>query len=150
VVTGEAVTQGDHVKVDSSQELEKKLPFILKRMEGWDYEVPMVVKLEPYQNPRSLSQNAMSHIWYREIANAMADKGHKIDHEEPDEVWKLWLKKRFLGTASYSIGNQHIPEQVKSTILITSIIGLPSRAFGYQYPQTASMPNYKPSRRHSE
>ena len=119
MVAGEAVTQGDHVKVESSQELEKKLPFILKRMQGWDYEVPMVVKLDPYQNPRSLSQNAMSHIWYREIANSMADKGHKIDHEEPAEVWKLWLKKRFLGTVSYSIGNQHIPEQVKSTSKLT-------------------------------
>jgi hypothetical protein len=49
----------------------------------------------------------------------MADKGHKIDHEEPAEVWKLWLKKRFLGTTCYSIGNQQIPEQVKSTSKLT-------------------------------
>ena len=74
MVTGETVTQGDHVKVGSSQELEKKLPFILKRMDGWDYQVPMVVKLEPYQNPRSLSQNAMSHIWYKEIAKKNGKK----------------------------------------------------------------------------
>ncbi len=119
MVTGETVTQGDHVKVGSSQELEKKLPFILKRMHGWDYQVPMVVKLEPYQNPRSLSQNAMSHIWYREIAKEMEKKGHKIHHEEPADVWKLWLKQRFLGTCCYSIGNQKISDQVKSTSTLT-------------------------------
>ena len=119
MVTGEAVTQGDHVKVSSKEELEKRLPHIIKRMQDWDYSTPLAVKLDPYENPRSLSQNAMSHIWYREIAKEMADKGHKIDHEEPAEVWKLWLKKRFLGTASYSIGNQQIPEQVKSTSKLT-------------------------------
>ena len=113
------MTQGDHVKVNSKQELERKLPFIVKRMEDWDYANPLAVKLDPYENPRSLSQNAMSHIWYREIAKAMEKKGHKIHHEEPAEVWKLWLKKRFLGTASYSIGNQHIPDQVKSTSKLT-------------------------------
>ena len=119
MVTGEAVTQGDHVKISSKEELAKRLPYIIKRMQDWDYTTPLIVKLNAYENPRSLSQNAMSHIWYREIAKEMADKGHKIDHEEPADVWKLWLKKRFLGTTCYSIGNQQIPEQVKSTSNLT-------------------------------
>lgn len=119
MVADKVMTQGDHVKVSSKAELEKRLPHIIKRMQDWDYSTPLAVKLDPYENPRSLSQNAMSHIWYREIAKEMEKKGHKIDHEEPAEVWKLWLKKRFLGTASYSIGNQHIPDQVKSTSKLT-------------------------------
>lgn len=109
------MTQGDHVKINDKREVEAKLPFILKRIESWDFDNPLVVKLDKYESPRSLNQNAMSHIWYREIATEMAKKGHKIDHAEPDQVWKLWLKKRFLGVDSYSIGNQHIPEQVRST-----------------------------------
>ena len=113
------MTQGDHVRINDKKEVEAKLPFILKRIESWNFENPLVVKLDKYESPRSLSQNAMSHIWYREISNAMADKGHKVDHEEPSEVWKLWLKKRFLGAESYSIGNQQIPEQVKSTSKLT-------------------------------
>ena len=113
------MTQGDHVRINNKREVEAKLPFILKRIESWDFDNPLVIKLDKYESPRSLSQNAMSHIWYREISSAMADKGHKVDHEEPAEVWKLWLKKRFLGTTCYSIGNQHIPEQVKSTSKLT-------------------------------
>jgi len=116
---GEAMSQGDHVKVSTKEELEKRLPHIIKRMQDWDYSTPLAVKLDPYENPRSLSQNAMSHIWYREIAKEMEKKGHKIEHEKPAEVWKLWLKKRFLGTTCYSIGNQQIPEQVKSTSKLT-------------------------------
>ena len=113
------MTQGDHVRINDKKEEEAKLLFILKQIESWNFENPLVVKLDKYESPRSLSQNAMSHIWYREISNAMADKGHKVDHEEPSEVWKLWLKKRFLGAESYSIGNQQIPEQVKSTSKLT-------------------------------
>ncbi len=113
------MTQGDHVRINNKREVEAKLPFILKRIESWDFDNPLVIKMDKYESPRSLSQNAMSHIWYREISDAMADKGHKVDHEEPAEVWKLWLKKRFLGTTCYSIGNQHIPEQVKSTSKLT-------------------------------
>lgn len=116
---GVLITQGDHVRCSSREETEKNLPYILKRIEGWDYSCPLVITLEKYKDPRSLSQNALSHIWYREIAKGMAKKGHKIDHEEPDQVWKMWLKRRFLGVDSYSIGKQQIPDQVRSTSKLT-------------------------------
>lgn len=116
---GEIVTQGDHVKISNKREAESKLPFILKRIEGWDFTTPLVVKLDKYESPRTLSQNAMSHKWYKEIATAMADKGHFVDHGKPEEVWKLWLKKRFLGVDSYLIGKQEIPEQIRSTSKLT-------------------------------
>jgi len=109
------MTQGDHVKVSSNQELEKRLPHIIKRMQDWDYSTPLAVKLDPYENPRSLSQNAMSHIWYREIAEGMAKKGHAVDHEDPEFVWKLYLKKRFLGVHTFN----NLPDQIKSTSKLT-------------------------------
>ena len=115
MVAGKAVSQGDHVKVSSKQELDKRLPHIIKRMQDWDYSTPLAVKLDPYENPRSLSQNAMSHIWFREIAEGMAKKGHAVDHEDPEFVWKLYLKKRFLGVHTFN----NLPDQIKSTSKLT-------------------------------
>ena len=109
------MTQGDHVKVSTKEELEKRLPHIIKRMQDWDYSTPLAVKLDPYENPRSLSQNAMSHIWFREIAEGMAKKGHAVDHEDPEFVWKLYLKKRFLGVHTFN----NLPDQIKSTSKLT-------------------------------
>jgi hypothetical protein len=52
------MSQGDFVIVKNKIELEKRLPFILKRLEDWDYTQPLCVKFEQYDNPRTLSQNA--------------------------------------------------------------------------------------------
>ena len=103
------------MRFNSKDDVHKKAKYLMEDMLAWDFSKPLTVKLEEYKNPRSLSQNAMSHIWYREIAKAMEKKGHKVDYENPAEAWKLWLKKRFLGTNSYRIGKHEINEQVKST-----------------------------------
>ena len=115
MVEGAFMTQGDFVKINSKDEVEKRLPFLLNRLENWDYSKPLAIKFEPYQNPRSLSQNAMAHIWYRQIAEEMAKKGHVIKHDKPEEVWKLWLKRRFIGIYTVNIGKEIIEDQVKST-----------------------------------
>ena len=99
-------TQGDFVSIKSKADIEIKLPFILKRIENWDFTTPLVVKLEKYENPRSTSQNALSHMWYKQISVEMAKKGHKVEYGKPEEVWKLFLKQRFLGVESYSIGEK--------------------------------------------
>lgn len=109
------MTQGAFVKFNSKQDVERKAKYLIENMMDWDFSYPLAVKLMQYKNPRSLDQNALSHVWYREIAKEMAKKGHKVDHEKPEQVWKLWLKKRFLGTDSYRIGKHEINEQVKST-----------------------------------
>tara|TARA_R110002167_G_scaffold80490_2_gene221290 strand:- start:635 stop:1099 length:465 start_codon:yes stop_codon:yes gene_type:complete len=113
-------TQGDYVPIKSKADIEIKLPFILKRIENWDFTTPLVVKLEKYENPRSTSQNALSHMWYKQISVEMAKKGHKVEYGKPEEVWKLFLKQRFLGVESYSIGEKvNITDQIKSTSKLT-------------------------------
>tara|TARA_R110002153_G_scaffold71727_1_gene188437 strand:+ start:612 stop:1076 length:465 start_codon:yes stop_codon:yes gene_type:complete len=113
-------TQGDFVSIKSKADIEIKLPFILKRIENWDFTTPLVVKLEKYENPRSTSQNALSHMWYKQISVEMAKKGHKVEYGKPEEVWKLFLKQRFLGVESYSIGEKvNITDQIKSTSKLT-------------------------------
>ena len=112
-------TQGDYVPIKSKAEIELRLPFILKRIESWDFTIPLVVKLEKYEDPRTISQNALSHKWYKEIAIAMTKKGIKVDYGKPEEVWKMFLKKRFLGVSSYTLGTKVIPDQVKGTSKLT-------------------------------
>jgi hypothetical protein len=112
---GAYMIQGDFVKINSKDEVEKRLPFLLNRLESWDYSNPLAITFEQYKNPRSLSQNAMSHIWYRQIAEEMTKKGHVVKHDKPEEVWKLWLKRRFIGIYTVNIGKEIIEDQVKST-----------------------------------
>lgn len=108
------MTQGVFVRFNSKDDVHKKAKFLMEDMLAWDFSKPLTVKLEEYKNPRSLSQNAMSHIWYREIAKAMEKKGHKVNYENPAEAWKLWLKKRFLGVSTVNIG-KHTLEEIKRT-----------------------------------
>lgn len=107
------MTQGDHVKIFHKDELAKKMPFINKRIEAWDFSEPLCIKLEPCKNPRSLSQNALLHIWVREIDKGMQRKGVKVTIGDSAEAWKLWLKRRFLGTDDFQIKNQRIEGQVR-------------------------------------
>ena len=68
------MSQGDHVRINSKRESEDRLPFLLKRIEAWDYSAPLVVKLEPYKDPRSLSQNALFHVWCADLSKAFIKK----------------------------------------------------------------------------
>lgn len=107
------MSQGDHYKIYAKADIEKKLPHITKRIQEWDYAKPLCLKLEPYQNPRSLSQNALFHMWLREIKKGMEKKGVKVTVGDAEEAWKLWLKRRFLGTNDFQIKNQVIEGQIK-------------------------------------
>lgn len=108
------MTQGVFTLIKSKHDAEKKIKFVQDSVMGWDYTHPLAIRYEVYRNPRSLSQNAMSHIWYREIAKAMAKKGHVVDYDDPAKAWKLWLKKRFLGVSTIKIG-KHTLEEIKRT-----------------------------------
>jgi len=40
------MSQGDFVQINNKSEVERKLPFLLKRLEQWDYSTPLCIKLE--------------------------------------------------------------------------------------------------------
>ena len=100
------MSQEIFIKIASKYEIEKRLPFIKQNIEAWDFSQPLCVTLSPYKNVRSLDQNSLSHIWYREIAKEMTKRGNTIDHDKPELVWKVWLKKRYLGETTYKIGKE--------------------------------------------
>ena len=93
----------------------KKFRYLIDDMMRWDFSTPLAVKLEPYQDPRSISQNALFHKWCREIVKGMQKKGFSVTEGDPAEAWKMWLKKRFLGCDDYRISKTQIQGQVKRT-----------------------------------
>lgn len=101
------------MKFNSKDDVKNKAKFLIENMLDWDFSRPLAVKLEQYQDPRSLSQNALLHIWCREIAKGMHKKGVVVTEGDAAEAWKLWLKKRFLGTDNFVIRNATISGQVK-------------------------------------
>ena len=107
------MTEGAFVKFNNKEEVNKKVKFLIEDMLNWDFTTPLSVKLEPYQNPRSLNQNALLHMWCREIVKGMKKKGFEVSEGDPVEAWKLWLKRRFLGTDSFRISKTEISGQVK-------------------------------------
>jgi len=102
------MSQGDHVRIDDKRALEAKLPFLLKRIESWDYSVPLIVKLDPYENPRSLGQIALFHVWCREMAQVFIKKVPNAT----EEGMKFMMKSMFLGTHSVAIGKEIYSDQV--------------------------------------
>lgn len=109
------MTEGAFVKFNNKQDVEKKAKYLIDNMMGWDFSQPLAVKLEPYQSPRSLNQNALLHMWCREIVKGMQKKGFSVTEGDPAEAWKMWLKKRFLGCENYRISKTEIQGQVKRT-----------------------------------
>ena len=64
-----SLTQGDFIKVDGRVDIEKRVQYLTKRMHEWDYTTPLTIVLKPYFNPRSINQNALFHMWCREMAD---------------------------------------------------------------------------------
>ena len=105
------MTQGDYVKISSTTEVDAKMKHLESRIRGWNYQSPLTVKLAPFNDPTSLSQDALFNIWCREIADAMKTKTPSADAE----AWKLWLKQKFIGTYRVTVGRDVIGGQVYAT-----------------------------------
>ena len=89
-------------------------------IQNWDFTNPVQVEFKEYKNPRSLSQNALLHVWFDDIAKAMKQKGFTYEmngnqiHMSKDDV-KLMLKHKFLGVKDIVRGKLVIPDQLVST-----------------------------------
>ena len=105
------MTQGDFVKIGSTNEVDLKLKHLEARIREWDYQTALTIKLEPHRDPTSMSQEALFNIWCREIAEAMKIRTPSADAE----AWKLWLKNKYIGTYSVKVGKETIEGQVYAT-----------------------------------
>ncbi|MDA7514339.1 recombination protein NinB [bacterium] len=77
----------------------------------WDGTYPLKWEVSRYKAKRSLSQNALFHVWCREIAIFFTEKGHEVSEERMKEL----LCYKFLGTEDRVIGKTVIEAQVRET-----------------------------------
>ena len=103
------------MKINNQKEGESALPFLMKRIQEWDFTVPLCIKLEKYDDGRSLSQNALFHVWCADLSKAFIEKIPTATKEN----MKLMLKQRFLGTYDVKVGKTVIEGQVKSSSKLT-------------------------------
>jgi len=98
--------------VKSKEQLAERIAFFKKFLdEEWDWEQAVQWKVSRFIPKRSLSQNALFHLWCREMANHFAAKGADVTESKI----KLLLKYKFLGTESIQINKTIIQDQVRET-----------------------------------
>lgn len=82
--------------------------------EEWDYTHPLCIKPSKYTNPRSLSQNALLHVWFDTMAKHFSAK---VDTNA--EQMKSLMKYKFLGTEDVVVGKTVIEGQLRQTSKLT-------------------------------
>lgn len=98
--------------VKSKEQLAERIAFFKKFLdEEWDWEQAVQWKVSRFVPKRSLSQNALFHLWCREMASHFAAKGADVTESKI----KLLLKYKFLGTESIQINKTIIQDQVRET-----------------------------------
>lgn len=105
------MSQGDYVRINNKNEIQEKLRPLFKRIEGWDYLTPLVIRLEPYQDTRTHSQNNLFHSWCKQISDEYIKKNPEVDLEGV----KWWMKKQFLQSKTIKVGKTIIEDQLPST-----------------------------------
>jgi len=111
------MTQGIFWRISQRSQTQKILGNLAKWIEeNWDFEDSLVLQPKPYKNPRSLSQNALFHMWCGEMAQQMADRGVKVEDEAitADDV-KLMMKIKYLGTEDIVRGKLVVKDQLRRT-----------------------------------
>lgn len=98
--------------IKNSDDVRKVLADVYAKAIEHDYHKPMKVYFEEYKPTRSLNQNALSHVWYREIANYL-DGLMTWDDNTPfteDDV-KQMLKMKYLPTKPKTLKGKviHVP-----------------------------------------
>lgn len=108
-------------KIDRPEKVKKVLDNLaINLIDNWDFTNPVQVLFKEYKNPRSLSQNALLHVWFGEIAKAMKLKGftyvqdNQTHYLSADDV-KLMLKHKFLGVKDVVRGKLVIKDQLVQT-----------------------------------
>ena len=96
----------------------RDIPDVIKnfhdRLNEMDFSRPIAWKFETYSTVRSLSQNALFHMWCGQMSEYFSSKISVT----PDMVKKL-MKNEFLGTENIHVGSTVIENQLRSTSTLT-------------------------------
>jgi hypothetical protein len=98
--------------VKDKSHLEQRVKFFADYLDKeWNWEYPVEWRVKRYIPKRSLSQNALFHVWCREMAEHFKSKGADVDEEQMKEL----IKYKILGTEDRQISNTIIPAQIRET-----------------------------------
>lgn len=107
--------QGQFWLVKDRRDLDKVIDsFRSYIVNQWDFTKPLTWQPKEYKNARSISQNALFHIWVREITDYFISRGGNVEWTTEDNV-KLYIKQQFLGFEDITFNKTVIPQQLKRT-----------------------------------
>ena len=104
------------VRVESKLKIDERLSTIKNILLAWDYEKPCKLEIKAYVDSRSLSQNALMHMWFNQIYDRFKAMGIMVGDEPitADDV-KLMMKHKFLGVKDVVRGKLVIKDQLVKT-----------------------------------
>lgn len=102
--------EGQYWLIRSGREVDRVISSLKQWCEEWDFSTPLALQPKQYKNPRSLTQNALLHKWFGEMASHFSKK---VDTDA--EQMKALMKLKFLGTEDIVVGHTVIPGQLKRT-----------------------------------
>lgn len=110
---------GDFWLIKDKQDIDKRIKTFTDFLKiDWDWNKQICWKVEAYTPRRSLSQNALFHVWVREICVFLIER-KKVEQpkrmKDFEEDIKELLCYKFLGTRDKKVGNTVIPGQVVGT-----------------------------------
>ena len=106
------MVQGMFWKIDRREQINERVDHLKAYLrDDWDWSKPVSIKPEPYQNPRSLDQNALFHVWIRQMVKHFKPARPELTEEEMKDICKF----RFLGTESKKAGKIILENQLKQT-----------------------------------
>ena len=79
----------------------------------WDFKKPLTWQPKEYKSVRSISQNALFHMWVREITEHFISRGGNVEWTTEENV-KLYIKQQFLGFEDIRFNKTVIPQQLKA------------------------------------
>ena len=99
--------------IKSQDDVRRILADVYDKATHHDYTKPVKVFFEEYKPTRSLNQNALSHVWYREIAKYLKGSSFTWDDgtEFTEDDVKQMLKMKYLPTKPKKLKGReiHVP-----------------------------------------
>jgi len=101
------------LKIDNPNQLDERLShFNAFLREWWPWEKGSVkIEWKLYTDPRTLSQNALSWMWYEDMAQHFSTKGSTYSAQQMHDL----MAHQFLGYQDIVIGNTVIEKQLRGT-----------------------------------
>ena len=103
---------GEFWMIDRKNQIDEVLNnFRTWALGNWDWSKPLAFQAKPYEGSRSLSQNALFHVWMKEVRDHFIERTPDVTEEH----WKIFFKTEYLGTETIKAGKIVHENQLRHT-----------------------------------